>query len=112
MHLQIQQGELLPRGIINGSTVNWKPINSYRLLDAGLKNGVDYHTMEWNKRAIDLDTLQAQPGHVVTAVKFRNIGPRVNLEIRVNEFNFETGKVDTIGNWISNDNTEVSAEKR
>uniref|UniRef100_A0A1B0D3K4 Uncharacterized protein n=1 Tax=Phlebotomus papatasi TaxID=29031 RepID=A0A1B0D3K4_PHLPP len=112
MHLQIQQGELLPRGIINGSTVNWKPINSYRLLDAGLKNGVDYHTMEWNKRAIDLDTLQAKPGHVVTAVKLRNIGPRVNLEIRVNEFNFETGKVDTIGIWISNDNTEVSAEKR
>ncbi|XP_055710025.1 uncharacterized protein LOC129805843 isoform X2 [Phlebotomus papatasi] len=112
MHLQIQQGELLPRGIINGSTVNWKPINSYRLLDAGLKNGDDYHTMEWNKRAIDLDTLQAKPGHVVTAVKLRNIGPRVNLEIRVNEFNFETGKVDTIGIWISNDNTEVSAEKR
>uniref|UniRef100_A0A1L8DP86 Putative conserved secreted protein n=2 Tax=Nyssomyia neivai TaxID=330878 RepID=A0A1L8DP86_9DIPT len=112
MHLQIQQGELLPRGIINASTVEWKPINGYRLLDSGLKNGVDYHTMEWNKRAIDLDDLSANPGHLVTGVKFRSIGPRVNLEIRVQEFNFETGKLDKVGVWISNDNTEVGTNQR
>ncbi|XP_059609555.1 uncharacterized protein LOC132256957 isoform X2 [Phlebotomus argentipes] len=114
MHLQIQQGVLLSRGMINGSTVNWKPINSYRLLDSGLKNGVDYHTMEWNRRAIDLDDLLANPGHVVTGVRFRIFGARINLEIRVHEFNFETGKLDQVGNWISNDNTEVGhgANKR
>ncbi|XP_055682552.1 uncharacterized protein LOC129789617 isoform X1 [Lutzomyia longipalpis] len=112
MHLQIQQGELLPRGVINASTVEWKAVNDYRLLDSGLKNGVDYHTMEWNKRAIDLDDLQANPGHVVTGVKFRSIGPRVNLEIRVQEFNFETGKLDNVGVWISNDNTEVGTNQR
>ncbi|GAB0095757.1 uncharacterized protein DMENIID0001_111780 [Sergentomyia squamirostris] len=108
MHLQIQQGQLLPRGVINASTVAWKPVNSYNLLDPGLKNGQDYHTMEWNKRAIDLDDLPANPGHLVTGVKFRSIGSRVNLEIRIHEFEFEQGKLDQVSVWISNDNTEVA----
>ena len=32
---------------------------------------------------MDLDKLQAPPGHVVTGVKFRNLGGHLNLELRV-----------------------------
>ncbi|XP_060651516.1 uncharacterized protein LOC132788201 [Drosophila nasuta] len=30
-HLQIQQGELLPRGLINESAVEWKPVENYEI---------------------------------------------------------------------------------
>ena len=35
------------------------------------------------QRSVDLDKLQAPPGHVVTGVKFRNLGGHLNLELRV-----------------------------
>ena len=43
----------------------------------------DYMTMSYEQRALDLDILQAPPGHVVTGVKFRNLAGHLNLEIRV-----------------------------
>lgn len=115
IHVQIQEGELLPRGAINASTVNWKPISDYRLLDRGIKNGIDYHTLTWDKRKIDLDNLIAPQSHVVTGVRFRVIGSHLNFELCVTEADFVTGRlIDPLSTsiWISNDNTENSAEKR
>lgn len=45
-------------------------------------------------------------------VKFRMVGTHMNLEIRVNEYDFVSGKVDPVSEWISNDNTEFSTQKR
>ncbi|XP_051859532.1 uncharacterized protein LOC127565400 [Drosophila albomicans] len=42
-HLQIQRGELLPRGLINKSTVEWIPIDNYEIGNSNVKEGVDYH---------------------------------------------------------------------
>lgn len=57
IHIQIQEGELQARGFVNASTLSWKPVSDYKLLDRGIRNGMDYHTMSWDKRAIDLDDL-------------------------------------------------------
>lgn len=104
----------MPRGMINAATLQWKPISNYSLLDRGIVNGVDYHTMAWDKRAIDLDDLIAPPSHVVTGVRFRTVGAHLNFEIRQTEFNFATGKLDSEipSVWESNDNTDTSADKR
>lgn len=48
----------------------------------------------------------------ISGVKFRVIGTHLNLEIRINEFDFSTGRIDPTGEWISNDNTDQSSVKR
>lgn len=117
IHLQIQQGELQQRGAINGSSLDWKSVPAYKLTDRGIRNTVDYHTMGWDKRAIDLDELHAPVNHVVTGIRFRVLGSHLNMEIRITEANFTTGKLieaKTTSYWHSNDNTAArsGSEKR
>lgn len=115
IHIQIQEGELQARGFVNASTLSWKPVSDYKLLDRGIRNGLDYHTMSWDKRAIDLDDLIAPSSHVVTGFRFRVIGTHLNLEIRVTEADFTTGQLidpEATSFWKSNDNTESSSNKR
>lgn len=115
IHIQIQEGELQARGLVNASTLNWKSMSEYKLLDRGIRNGLDYHTMSWDKRAIDLDDLIAPVNHVVTGVRMRVIGTHLNLEIRVTEADFTTGRLidpEETSFWKSNDNTESSSNKR
>ncbi|KAK2580573.1 hypothetical protein KPH14_007697 [Odynerus spinipes] len=109
IHIQIQEGELLPRGSINSTTVTWKPIDTYSVYDHNVKNGIDYHTIVWEKRAIDLDDLIPPQDHLLTGIKFRMIGARLNLEIMITPFNFTTGKLIQPlekSYWISNDITD------
>jgi len=115
IHLQIQEGELGPRGSINDSTLQWKPMSDYNLLDRGVKNGVDYHTLTWDKRSIDLDDLKAPSSHVITGCRFRKVGTHLNFEVRITEVDFKSGRLLdplTTSLWISNDNTVQSSEKR
>lgn len=112
IHLQIEQGELQHRGAINNTSLQWKPVPAYKLLDRGIRNTVDYHTMGWDKRAIDLDDLHAPVNHVVTGVRFRVLGSHLNMEIRITEANFTTGKLieaKTTSYWYSNDNTAAQS---
>ncbi|XP_046814386.1 uncharacterized protein LOC124422239 isoform X3 [Vespa crabro] len=109
IHIQIQEGELLPRGDINSTTVTWKPVDTYTVYDSDVKNGIDYHTIVWEKRAIDMDDLKSPENHLLTGIKLRMIGTRLNLEIMVTPFNFTTGKLIQPlqkSYWISNDITD------
>ncbi|XP_011496806.1 PREDICTED: uncharacterized protein LOC105361355 isoform X2 [Ceratosolen solmsi marchali] len=109
IHIQIQQGKLLPYGGINSSTIEWKEADNYSITDQNIKEHVDYHTIMWEKRAIDLDDLDAPEGHLLTGLKFRIIGAHLNLEIRTTPFNFTSGKlIPEKSLWDSHDNTEAS----
>ncbi|XP_055305104.1 uncharacterized protein LOC129569900 isoform X2 [Sitodiplosis mosellana] len=115
IHIQIQEGVLQARGFVNASTLSWKSVSDYKLLDRGIRNGLDYHTMSWDKRAIDLDDLVAPNSHVVTGIRLRVVGTHLNLEIRVTEADFTTGRLidpEETSFWKSNDNTESSSDKR
>lgn len=35
-------------------------------MDPHVKNGIDYHTMVWEKRALDLDNLLSLQDHLLT----------------------------------------------
>lgn len=115
-HLQIQEGQLLPRGNINQSTLSWKPVEDYQIFDRNVSNGVDYHTLAWDKRAIDLDDIEGDVvSHVVTGVRIRVVGAHMNLEARFSEYNFESGELVSPRKssfWKSNDNTDVSGDRR
>ncbi|XP_075158797.1 uncharacterized protein LOC142232004 isoform X2 [Haematobia irritans] len=115
-HLQIQEGELLPRGKVNESTLHWVPIDNYTLNARNVRNNRDYYTLSYGARSIDLDDVHTDDhSFVVTGVRFRVVGAHLNLEARLSEFNFETGKlVNPQDNsfWKSNDNTDVSGDRR
>jgi hypothetical protein len=98
----------LERGVINVTNTNWVPVADFALSDRGIRDGVDYHTMSWDKREIDLDDLKSPTGHVVTGVKFRLVGRHLNLEMRVTEINFATGQIIEPDKsfWVGNDNTD------
>lgn len=66
IHLQIQQGQIKERGVIDPNTVEWVPLADYTILDRGIRNGHDYHTFKWDNRSIDFDDLTVKPAHVFT----------------------------------------------
>ncbi|XP_014472846.1 PREDICTED: uncharacterized protein LOC106743483 isoform X2 [Dinoponera quadriceps] len=109
IHIQIQEGQLLPRGGLNMSSIKWIPIDKFSTMNSNVQNGVDYHKLVWEKRALDLDDLLPPEGHLLTGIRFRMIGSRLNLEIMATPFNFSTGLLDEPEKksfWHSNDMTD------
>ncbi|KAG8037811.1 hypothetical protein G9C98_006022 [Cotesia typhae] len=99
------------RGKIEQNSASWQPVNNYTIRDRGVNNGVDYHTLSWEKRAVDLDDLTAPDEHILTGVRFRMVGSHLNFEVRITPFNFTSGlliKPFEKSQWTGNLNTEVS----
>lgn len=67
IHLQVQEGKLLSFGKIDQSSLRWIPLTQLDLSDKGLRDGIDYHTMTFERRGIDFDDLLAPPGHIVVS---------------------------------------------
>ncbi|KAJ8931393.1 hypothetical protein NQ314_015699 [Rhamnusium bicolor] len=111
IHLQIQEGKLSTRGKIDIDTVHWVPVEEYKITDRKIYNGQDYHTLSWEKRAIDLDDLEADEGYILTGVRFKEIGSHLNFEIYMTKFDFDTGKLinpTSTSTWKDNPNTDSS----
>ena len=66
IHLQIQEGKLLRRGKILEDSVQWKDVDNFTVMDRNVKNGRDYHRLDWENRALDLDDLAAPESHLLT----------------------------------------------
>ncbi|XP_070072687.1 uncharacterized protein [Drosophila takahashii] len=92
LHLQIQEGELLPQGIIDAS-VKWKPVDKFEVSDENVKKDVDFHMLSFEKRFIDLDEVKVENQYVVTGLRFRVVGTHLNLEAQFSKFNFESGQL-------------------
>ncbi|XP_034478072.1 uncharacterized protein LOC117784440 [Drosophila innubila] len=108
MHLQIQQGELLPYGAIDETTVEWKPVDAYSIYNNNTKVGVDFHNLTQSNRSIDLDNVMKTDdySYVVTGVRFRVLDGHLNLMVQFSNFDFQTGKLlqpETNSVWQSND---------
>lgn len=59
----------------------------------GIRNGVDYHTLTYEKRSINLDAVLAPPGKIVTGIRFHVLDNGVlTIQIRVTDYNYETGE--------------------
>ncbi|KAI4457294.1 hypothetical protein MML48_8g00010322 [Holotrichia oblita] len=125
IHLQVQQGELLPYGVINATSLEWVPIDNFKITDRYVYNKQDYLKMTWKDKAVDLHVIEAvnkiqnQP-QVLTGVKFFVVtmkpNPKeerihLNLEIQIGKFNFKSGKLFPLQEasvWLRNTNTEFS----
>ncbi|KAH8414601.1 hypothetical protein KR215_009920 [Drosophila sulfurigaster] len=99
-HIQIQQGELLPRGAINESTLEWVPVDDYQISDPDVTEGVDYHAMSYENRRINLgnnlgDNIHKHGrGVVVTGVGFHVWRGQLALNVMFSDFDFVEGLVN------------------
>lgn len=66
-HLQIAEGTLGERGQVTPGS--WVPLQRFDPKDTGLRDGVDYHTLTYERRAIDLDELDSPSGSILTGVR-------------------------------------------
>lgn len=71
-HLQAQEGELGPRGAIIESSRRWieVPGSEFSYRNKTLKDGVDYHTLTYEARIMDIDNVIAPENTVVTGEMF------------------------------------------
>lgn len=115
VHIQIQEGEALPRGMVNDSTIHWQPVIEVTVnkdQEESIEDGLGYATLSYRERALDLDDLNAPDGHVITGLRFRKLGGHLNLEAQASPIEFSTGLIDAErAIWISNDNTPVAETK-
>nr|CAI5830981.1 unnamed protein product [Callosobruchus analis] len=65
VHLQIQEGKLLPYGYIDNSTVHWVPVDDFKITETSVKSGEDYHTMTYDSRSLSLDDLSPTESNTV-----------------------------------------------
>lgn len=70
IHIQIQEGTLRAQGNIDPESISWKDIDDYTILDRNVRNGIDYHTISWERRGVDLDDLVPPADHLLTGKKF------------------------------------------
>lgn len=102
----IAESTLLPYGKLNTTIVNEaddKDVNAannryvnhpeWTIDSAGIKNGIDYHTLTYKNRAINLDTVLAPAGKLLTGVRFHVLDDKtLTLQIRVTDFDYEQGE--------------------
>lgn len=98
----IGESTLLPYGKLN-TTIVYESGDSnannryvghpeFSIDSPGVRNGVDYHTLSYQKRRINLDTVLAPAGKIVTGVRFHVIDGTLTIQIRATDFDYETGE--------------------
>ena len=81
IQIEIEQSSPLPEGVINETDRTWIENEALSLAETE-----DIFEMSYESRSLDLDTLEAPKGHVITGLKFRKLGSHINLEARVSHF--------------------------
>ncbi|XP_066975576.1 uncharacterized protein [Macrobrachium rosenbergii] len=110
IHIQVQQGEALPQGQVNISSIHWVPVEPINIISTAYQEGTHFKKLSYEDRNIDLDQLSAPEAHVVTGVRFRMLGSHINLEMQVTPVNYTDGKLEPYKSyWVSNDNTPAMA---
>ncbi|XP_076270236.1 uncharacterized protein LOC143202514 isoform X2 [Rhynchophorus ferrugineus] len=92
LHMQIQEGQLLPGGHVNQSTVQWVPLESYKITDVGVYKNKDFYQLSYEYRSMALDNVEApEPNYVVTGVQFVVVNNVVRLSVRFNKMDWMNG---------------------
>lgn len=72
-----------------------------------MHDGHEYATLTYENRSLNLDTIVAPNGEVVTGIRFnRNNAGRLIIEVRFTEIDVDAGKLINLENsfWLSNAN--------
>lgn len=108
IQLSISQRTLLPFGQTDESELDtWKEAsNQFAVTDRTAINGIDYYTLTYENRSINLDDLVLPQGKLVTGVRFHVLNGHIILQIRATDFNYYSGHLENItyNPWAMNEN--------
>lgn len=96
----------------------WKLADyQFAISDRGPIDGIDYYTITYENRSINLDDLTVPNDKVVTGVRFHQLNGHLILQIRATDFNYHDGTLKNIQHnpWVMNPNGgqyEIDIEKR
>lgn len=86
----------------------WKlSANQFAISDIGAVEGINYTTLTYENRAINLDDLVLPQDKVVTGVRFQlNSNGHLTLEIRATDFDYFYGRLHNVTHnpWAKNEN--------
>lgn len=118
IQLEIAQRTLLPYGQTRTDEVNvWRiSQRQFKLTDSDVREGFDFHTLNYQNRSINLSVATAPHKKVITGVRFRPVNGVITLQVRVTDFNYIGGRLEHLEytNWISSPNEnaeEIILEK-
>lgn len=108
IHLTAIERVLLPYSVLAENSRNEVSNYNFTVNDPNVKENVDYFTMTYDNRTLNLDTIIAARDQLVTGVRFRVHSGAVHLEARFTYFDETTGKLDldTSSEWKMNSNTQ------
>lgn len=117
-HFVVTDRELRPYGTLDTTTPTWNSyssVNYFNVHDSHVREGIDFHTLNWENRTINLDTVEVPTGKVVTGVRFRIVDDTITLQVRATEFDFITGRLTNLerSTWYINDKknrTEINLD--
>lgn len=98
----IAESKLLPYGKLNTTiTHETGEVNAnnryvghpeFSIDSKGVQSGIDFHTLTYEKRSINLDTVLAPAGKLVTGVRFHALDDgTLTIQIRCTDFDYEAG---------------------
>lgn len=76
----------------------------FNIGDNSIQPNVDYHTLNHVNRSVNLVSVVAPPGTVLTGIRFHVVNGRLSVAIRATKFDFNTGELRDItrSEWITN----------
>lgn len=84
--------------------IYWKSDSTDFLNSTESKEGVNYHTLTWEHRAINLDTIVLPANKVVTGIRLRLHEGKLVLEVRATQFDYYSGRLTNLdqSEWLNN----------
>lgn len=108
IQFSISQRTLLPFGQTEESEQDTWKLADYQFAstDHSAIDGVDYFTLTYENRSINLDDLVVPQGKLVTGVKFFNLNGHLIIQIRATDFDYFNGRLENITHtpWVMNEN--------
>lgn len=108
IQLEAVERVLLPQLELDSSNDRVIANINFTVEDPETREHVDYFTMTYDNRTLNLDTIVAARDQLVTGVRFRVHSGAVHLEARFTYFDETTGKLDleTASEWKMNSNNQ------
>lgn len=105
--MAISQRTLLPFGQTDATEEKtWKLADyQFKVNESKAIDGIDYFTLTYENRSVNLDELTVPRGKVVTGIRFYHQNGHILIQIRATDFNYFSGKLLNLHYtpWVTND---------
>ncbi|XP_023314728.1 uncharacterized protein LOC106649491 [Trichogramma pretiosum] len=111
LHLEIEEAEIKPVGMIDETTKSWQNNNLEKDYSSPHTYSSKYKVISWDSRSFSLDDVQLDKGYVLTGVKFEyDFNGFFKIAARGHKYNYEEGKLENLEEfyWRYSDSKKLS----